>query len=399
MAEEGASPEKPLVVLGAGYAGLTLAHGVWRRSKGSIPTVLVDQSPEHVLRTELYEVGALAAAGKEAGRWTVPLARVFDRTSVACQQATVVGIDLRARTVRTESGELPFGELAICLGSAPAYYGVPGARENTHQVYGLAGALRLVRAIVEVERASAGLPGERRPRAVVVGGGSTGTEVAAEIATVDWRRSAGAGARSPDVVLVTGSLPFLAGFSPALVRHAERTLRSAGVALVRGVNTVRVEPGRVHLEDGTVLAADLLVWCAGVEAPEVVRRLDAPHGRGGRLRTTPTLELPGVPGVYAVGDVAEFEDPVSGVVAPATAQAAIAEARAVAENVVARRRGQAPKPFSYREKGVIVALGLGRGAASLRRLTLWGRPAGILKRLVEREYARSVERGEPLGLL
>lgn len=401
MTSEEPSRDPPLVVLGGGYAGLTLAHGVWRRAKGSVPTVLVDRSPQHVLRTELYEVGALAlaAAGEGADRWTVPLAKVFERTSVTCQQTSVVGIDLKARTVHTEVGELPFGELAICLGSEPAYYGVPGARENTHQVYGLAGAVRLVRAIVDVERASQGLPGERRPRVIVVGGGSTGTEVAAEIATVDWRRSAGPGARAPEVVLVTGSLPFLAGLSPPLVRHAERTLRSAGVALIRGRNTVMVDPGRVHLEDGTVLAADLVVWCAGVEAPEVVRRLDAPHGRGGRLRTTPTLELPEAPGVYAVGDVAEFVDPVSGVVAPATAQAAIAQARAVAENVVARRKGLRPKPFSYREKGVIVALGLGRGAAALHRLTLWGRPAGFLKRLVEREYARSVESGEPLGLL
>ena len=398
MSDAPSSEPGPLVVLGAGYAGLTVAHGVWRLSRGSVPTVVVDRHPVHVLRTELYEVGRLAAKN-DVRDWTIPLARVFDRTSVECRQANVTSIDLTARTVRTDSGDVPYRALAICLGNVAAYYGVPGAAENTHQVYRLSGAQRLAEAIRAVEVASKDLPGERRPRVVVIGGGSTGTELAAEIATTDWGALVDPLARPPDVLLVTGALPFLAGLPPPLVRHAERTLRGAGVAMVRGVNTVRVEPGQVHLEDGSVLACDLAVWCAGVEAPAVVRSLPVGHGKGGRIAVTPALGVPGHPGVYAVGDVAEFRDPDTGMVAPATAQAAIAEARAVASNLAAEWRGGTAAPFSYRERGVVVALGLGRAAASVRRVTLWGRPASILKRILEREYARTAPRGEPSGLL
>jgi NADH:ubiquinone reductase (H+-translocating) len=389
---------RPLVVLGAGYAGLTVAHGVWRRSHGTIPTVLVDRHPVHVLRTELYEVGRLASAA-DARAWTLPLSKVFDRTSVTCRQASVESIDLVARVVRTDAGDVPYGSLAICLGNVAAYYGVPGAAENTHRVYRLSGAERLAHAIRAVEVASTELPAERRPRVVVIGGGSTGTELAAEIATTDWTAFTAPAARPPDVVLVTGALPFLAGLPPPLVRHAFTTLRDAGVAIIRGVNTVRVDAGKVHLEDGSVLACDLAVWCAGVEAPALVRDLPVPHGKGGRIAVTPTLEVPGYPEVYAVGDVAEFRDPTTGMIAPATAQAAIAEARAVAGNLVADRSGGVPRAFSYRERGVIVALGLGRAAASVRRVTLWGRPAAFLKRALEREYARTARRGEPSGLL
>ncbi len=388
----------PLVVLGAGYAGLTVAHGVWRASRGAIPTVLVDRNPVHVLRTELYEVGRLAAE-EDSARWTVPLAKVFDRTSVTCRTGLVERIDLGGRVVGVGGAELPFRALAICLGSVPAYYGVPGAAEHTHQVYGLSGAKRLAKALREVERRSPGLPGERRPRIVVIGGGSTGTELAAEIATTDWRVIADPKAREPDVVLVTGALPLLDGLPAGLVGHARRLLRAAGVSIVHGLNTVRVEDGRVYLEDGTVLVCDLSVWCAGVEAPTLVRELPGPHGRSGRLRVAPTLELPGTPNVYAVGDVAEWTDPATGMVVPATAQAAIAEARTVAGNVVATWRGGTPRPFLYRERGAVVALGLGRAAASVRRVTLWGRPASLLKRAVQREYARTVERGEPSGVL
>lgn len=395
----GATDEtRPLVVLGAGYAGLTVAHEVWSRSKGTIPTVVIDRHPVHVLRTELYEVGRIAEA-EDVGGWTVALGKVFDRTSVRVHTGTVESIDPTPRLVRTDSGEVPYRVLVIALGSVPAYYGVAGAAEHTHQVYGLLGAQRLARALQAIEKESVALPGERRPRIVVIGGGSTGTELAAEIATADWAAISDPKARAPDVLLVAGALPFLAGFPPPLVDHARALLRKAGVHLIGGLNTVRVEPGKVYLEDGTVLACDAAVWCAGIEAPATVRSLEVPHGKSGRIRVGPALEVPGLPGAFALGDIAEFRDPGSGMVVPATAQAAIAEARRVSENVVAIWNGEAPKPFTYRERGVLLALGLGRGAASVHRMTIWGRPASLLKRAVQREYERTVVRGEPSGVL
>ena len=70
-------PTGPVVVLGAGYAGLATAHGVARHSRGKLPVVLVDRHPVHVLRTELYEIGRLARAAGDPGPWTVPVARAL----------------------------------------------------------------------------------------------------------------------------------------------------------------------------------------------------------------------------------------------------------------------------------------------------------------------------------
>ena len=394
-----AAPIAPLVIVGAGYAGLTVAEEVHRRSKGSIPIILVDRHPIHVLRTELYEVGQIAAAKGDVARWTVPLGRVFDRTSVTVRQGSVESIDLARRVVRVDASDLPFGSLAICLGNVAAYYGVPGAAEHTYNVYRLSGAQRLGRALVDVERASLALPGERRPRILVVGGGSTGTEVAAEIATTDWGKLTGSTVRPPDVFLLTGALPFLAGFPPRLIAHARRTLHEIGVTIVPGLNVVNVEAGRLHLEDGSVFACDAAVWCAGVEAPSLVRELPVPHGKGGRVTTEPTLEVPGHPGVFAVGDVVEFRDPATGMLVPGTAQAALAEARTAARNLVARATGGSLETFQYREKGVIVALGVGQGAGTVSRVSVWGSPARLLKQVVERQYHRAAERGETSRLV
>ena len=393
------SRDSPLVVLGAGYAGLTLAQEVSRRSRGKVRIVVVDRHPVHVLRTELYEIGRIAQAGTDVSPWVVPLLAVLERRGIEFQQGTVESIDLPSRRVRLDSGEVSYGSLAICLGNVAAYYGVPGALEHAFQVYRLSGAQKLAGALREMERASAALPGERRPRVVIVGGGSTGTELAAEVATTDWSRIAGPGARPPDVLLLTGSLPFLSGFPPRLIAHARRILRKAGVTMVRGFNVTRIEPGRVFLEDGSVLACDVAVWCAGLEAPAAVRSLPVPHGKGGRIAVEPSLEVPGYPGVVAVGDVVEFKDPASGMLVPGTAQAALAEARVAARNLVARMRGEPLAPFVYRERGVVVALGLGQAAGAVSRVTIWGSPAALLKHAVEREYSRAVERGGTPSLI
>jgi NADH:ubiquinone reductase (H+-translocating) len=394
------TPEGPVVVLGAGYAGLTVARDVARRSRGRLPVVLVDRNPVHVLRTELYEIGKIAAAAGDPRPWTIPLEKVLDRTGTSFRQGVVASVDLPRRVVRLEAGdEISYGHLVLALGSVAAYYGVPGAAEHTESVYRLSGAQRLAVRVRDAERASAGLPGERRPRFVIVGGGSTGTELAAELATTDWAAIAGPGARPPDVLLVTGALPFLAGLPPKLVAHARELLRRAGVSLVHGVNVSRVEPGKVTLEDGSVLVCDAAVWCAGLEAPALVRALPVAHGKGGRLAVEPTLALPGHPHVFALGDVAEIQDPATGMLVPATAQAALAEARTAARNLVAQFDGHPLEPFRYRERGVVVALGLGKGAGTVGRATIWGSPAALLKRIVEREYSRSTERGNESRLL
>jgi NADH dehydrogenase len=390
----------PVVVLGAGYAGLTVAREVMRLSRGRLSVVLVDRNPVHVLRTQLYEIGKIAEAAGDIRPWTVPLAKTFERTGVTLQEGTVASIDLEQKSIRLDSGVVVrFGYLVVCLGSVAAYYGVPGAAEHTFSVYRLSGAQRLAAALRDAERGSATLPGQRRPRVVIVGGGSTGTELAAEIATTDWTRAAGPGARPPDVILLTGALPFLAGLPPKLIAHARDLLRRSGVSLIHGVNVVRVEPGLVHLEDGSVLACDAAVWCAGLEAPPVVKSMAGPHGKGGRIAVGPSLDVPGFSTVFAVGDVSEIQDPATGMLVPATAQAALAEARVTARNLVARSEGRPLEAFRYRERGVVVALGLGKAAGSVGRVTVWGSPAALLKRVVEREYSRATEQGKDSSLI
>ncbi|HEV2165979.1 MAG TPA: FAD-dependent oxidoreductase, partial [Thermoplasmata archaeon] len=193
-------PTLPVVVLGAGYAGVRLVHDLSRRTKGGVPIVLVDRHPVHVVRTELYELGELAEKGSNVRKWAIPIDKVVGRRGATYRQGEVESLDLAHSTVIVSGEVVPYGSLALGLGSVPAFYGVPGA-ESLHRVYRLSSAMRLAKALRDAETGSSKLAAGARVRVAVVGGGSTGTEVAAEIATADWRQLSGSSARPPSVTL------------------------------------------------------------------------------------------------------------------------------------------------------------------------------------------------------
>ena len=377
----------PLVILGAGYAGVRLAREVVWQSRGRRPVILVDRAPVHVLRTELYELDEIARSHGNLDRWAIPIHEVLRRPSVRFRLGEVESIDLEHQSVRVDGISLGYGVLAICLGSVAADYGVPGVREHSHDVYGLSGALRCSLAIRRLLQAAAAPATRPPPRIAVVGGGSTGTEVAAEVATAPWSTVVGRPVPAPRVMLVTGEQPLLSGLPAGLVRLARRTLGEARVELHEHANVVRVAADHLELADGARLPFDLAIWAAGLTAPEVVRRLPVAHGSAGRLRVEPTLGVPGHPEVFGVGDAIDFRDPRSGAAVPASAQAAIREAEVAGDNVVRLYRGKPLRAFHYRERGVLVSLGVGRAGGAVQMLTIWGRPVAVLKSLRQRQYA------------
>lgn len=380
------------VILGAGYAGVAIAHEVRRAGRGKIPIVVVDRHPSHTIRTRLYEVGRLAEADGRSDRWSIPIDRVLSHDKARFVAGEVEAIDIPGRTVRAGGEEIPFATLAICLGNVAVYFGIPGAEEHTEQVYRFAGALHLAHRLRELAGAAA--TETRGPvRVAVVGGGSTGTEVAAEIATTDWSAVVGRPVPPMEVTLVIGALPFLAGLPAPLIAHAERLLAKAKVRTIPDLNVAKVEAGALTLQDGQTVSADVLVWCAGLGAAPIVRGLSLPHGKGGRIAVTDTLEVPGHPGIFAVGDSAELKDPATGMLVPGTAQAALAEAPIAGRNLVAFLAHRSYASFRYRERGTVVAVGRGAGSGRIAGLTVWGRPAALVKAAVDADYAASQRRG------
>jgi NADPH-dependent 2,4-dienoyl-CoA reductase/sulfur reductase-like enzyme len=279
-----------VLIVGGGPAAAGVAEG-YRGAGGERPVIVVsaDRHPPYrrpplskaLLRGETAPADVLLAPGGSYAERDVELRLETEAT----------GLDLERREVLVGDDRLPFGELVIATGSLPRRLPLPGAGlDGVHVLRTLDDALAIRK------RAEAGA------RAVVVGAGFIGLEVASSLRTLGLDVS----------VLATGSAILSAVSSPELSRHLARRAGEEGVELLTGEGPARfVGDGRltgVRTTTGRELEADLAVVGAGVElAVDWLAGSGLEIGDGiavdERFRTH-------FDGVYAVGDVAHFYDPV-----------------------------------------------------------------------------------------
>lgn len=380
-----------VLILGGGYGGLSVARTLARSDHADLEVTVVDTEDATTFRTELYDVARLARADGDPRSFMVPFSQMaLSRRGVNQVRGRAEGIDLDLRTVTIDGRRLPYDALVLAVGNVPAYYGISGCEENSEQVYTVEGMQRLASRLALLLRRGRGHP---PPQVVIAGGGATGVELAADLASTDWEATLGPGTLSPTLTILTGPAPFLAGLPAPLIARARRDIESLGVVIKEGARVVSVAPGRITTQDPAPVLCDLFVWAGGLQAPAWVKGLPVPLGPGGRPRVSPYLEIYGRPGVFAVGDVATVTDPLHGDLVPSTAQAALEEGPVAAANLLARLYGGRFQIFRFESTNVAVAVGRGRAVATIGKRTVGGRAAGVIKEYVDREYHARVRGG------
>jgi NADH dehydrogenase len=158
-------------------------------------------------------------------------------------------------------------------------------------------------------------------------------------------------------------------------------LRGRGIQVALGVSVASAGPDSVALTDGRRMSTRTLLWTAGVAASPLISSMEAQTVRG-RLAVTAELTVPGLDGVFALGDAAAVPDLATGgdAVCPPTAQHALRQGRTAGHNVAARVRGQRLRSYRHRDLGLVVDLG---GFGSVSRplgIPLSGFPAQVVAR-------------------
>jgi NADH:quinone reductase (non-electrogenic) len=135
----------------------------------------------------------------------------------------------------------------------------------------------------------------------------------------------------------------------------------------------------VKLDDGITIESYTLVWSAGVTPSKLTKELECEHDKGHRIMTNSYLQVPGYDSVYALGDCASITDPHTGKPYPPTAQHAIREAKAAANNIInSLNKGKASnndsnrEKFDYKSKGMMAEIGKRTGVATLFGLKVRG---------------------------
>ena len=357
-----------VLVLGGGFGGFTVAKSLAPRLPDGASVLVLDR---HDFLTFWPMVPEVIPGSIEVQHALRPLRPELAAAGATFLRAEVQGVDLERRVVTTSAGELPYDKLVIASGWRTGFFGVKGAREHALTVDSISDAVRIRDAVIDRLEAAASAADEGRapaPEALafaVIGGGSTGVEVAANVRDLldelmpSYPALAGA---TPSVHLLQAGDDVLPHLDPSLRRVAAARLRSVRVEVRTDAKVKEIERGAVLLSDGSRIPAAATVWAAGVQPSPLAKRVaGAKTDSKGRLQVDANLRLEGREGVYALGDIAAVRS--DGKPAPPTAQAAVQEAATVASNLEAELSGLPLTPFRYHYLGQLVDLG-GRFAVS-----------------------------------
>ena len=365
-----------ILIVGGGAGGLELATRLGDRlGRGRRAAVtLVDRNRTHVWKPLLHEVAAGSMDVHQHQLDYLAQARWhhFTFSLGALEGLDRVRHEITIGAIRDDRGvqvipprTLRYDTLVVAIGSLANPFGVPGVAEHAFALDSAGEAdhfnRRLVNAVLRANYHAE--ERNRELRVVIVGGGATGVELAAELHNTT-RVLAAYGLENIDperqvkLTLLNADARILPGLPERISRATTEALEALGVQIHCSEQVVEAAAGEVRTKGGRAFPADLTVWAAGIKAADVLRDLDGLEtNRLNQLVVLPTLQTTRDPDVFALGDCAAcpWEGREGNV--PPRAQAAHQQASHLVRTIERRLAGLPPTPWRYRDFGSLVSLG------------------------------------------
>lgn len=385
-----------IVVVGGGFGGLTAAQAL-RKTRADI--TLIDRQNHHLFQPLLYQVAMAGLAPSEIAAPIRSILRKQRRTTVLLDE--VEHVDLQNREIHlTQGGPLVYDYLILAPGARTHYFGNDAWERYAPGLKSLDDAVEIRRRVlVSFEAAERETDSTLRAKYlsfVVIGGGPTGVELAGAIAELaryalsrDFRRVRPSEAR---VLLIEAGPRLLPGFDPKLSEETVRQLSGLGVHVRTGSRVSNIGPEGVFLTTGEVVAADTVLWAAGVGGAPLLSRLGVAVDQGGRVLVGNDCAIPEHPEVFVIGDAALLHDE-HGNALPGVSPVAMQMGRYVAGQIsdaIAAKNAGVPQvvrePFRYHDKGSMATIGRSRAVAQVGSLKMRGLLAWLAWLLVHIWY-------------
>jgi NADH:ubiquinone reductase (H+-translocating) len=366
-------PRPKVVIVGAGFAGLTAARRIARLP---VQVTIVDRKNHHTFQPLLYQV---ATAGLSPGEIAAPIRWILrDYSNVEVLLEEVVDFSLEQKRVITRDRDLDYDFLIIASGATHAYFGheewaplAPGLKtiEDALEI-----RRRVLLAFELAERQTAQTSNRLPLQFVVIGAGPTGVELAGTLAEIARHALNGQfrkiDPRESRILLIEGGPRVLPAYSEELSRKAEDQLKRLGVEVRTSHLVTRIEPGAVWVGDEKI-PSPVVLWAAGVAASPLGRKLGAPLDRAGRVLVQPDLSIAGHSEVFVIGDLAALSDE-KGRMLPGVAPVAIQQGDWVAQTIARDLANQPRRHFYYHDKGSLATIGRAAAVAQFGKFGLSG---------------------------
>lgn len=358
-----------VVIVGGGFGGIAAARGL---RKANVRVTLIDRNPYSTFQPLLYQV---ATSTLNPGDVTYFLRAVRrGQPNLRVELGTVMSMDHDDQRIVMDDGRtISYDYLIVATGVSANYFGIPGAEDHALPLYTRQEAIDVRDRINGLLDAATKRPNEK-VRIMIVGGGPTGIETAGAIAELkDKDLPVLYPELDPDaleIMLVDMADRVLGAFSEESSAYTKKELEKRGVnvVLAQSVKEVRVDGVTLGAMDGsgeeTWVPAAAVLWASGVTVPSAVSNWNLPQVRGGRIPVSGTLQVDGMPRVFAVGDVAAMTDgPLPQLAQPAkqTGHHAAGVIRDLLDN-------RTPRSFRYKDLGILATIGRADAVAEVTGL-------------------------------
>ena len=373
-----------IVIVGAGYCGLATAVTLQRKVKAdNVDITLINKNDYHYETTWLHEAAAGVISAHDVCYEIEPLLK----ESVTFVQATVEELDVDSKQVVTTNGTFDYDYLVVGLGFEVQDYGIPGIKAHAQSI---SNALAAAKIWTHLNAQFAMYEQQQSPEyaTIVVGGaGFTGIEFLGSL--LDQLPKLAQVYHIPQdvlrVVCVEADTTILPGFSEELSTYAKAQLEARGVEFLTQTAVIGATDKAVTIrsqQQEEVIATTTLVWTAGVKGSAVIERSSL-QSTSGRVQVLPTLNVKGYNEVFIVGDSAIVTDRYNQKAYDPTAQIAMQQGEAIANNLQHLLDGEPLTPFMPNLKGSVCSLGSGDGVALVKEREYTGRKAAVLKKMID----------------
>ena len=374
------NPHK-IVIVGGGAGGLELATRLGKAyGRGNkVIVTLVDKNRTHIWKPKLHEI---ASGSMDFGDHEVDYMAQAHWNNFTFRIGELKGLDRTNKTIDLSSyldsdgspvtpvQQIEYDTLVVCVGSLSNDFGTQGVKEFALKLETQHDAKqfhsKMVNACIRAHHQKEVIH-KRQLHVAIIGAGATGVELAAELhRTTREVVTFGLDRIDPEkdikVSLIEAAERILPALQPRLSLATEDLIKKLGVQVFTNSKVMEVMPTGIRLADGRVLESELVVWAAGVKAPDFLKDLGGLEtNRINQLVVFDTLQTTRDVNIFALGDCAACpcpdEDGGRGGIVPPRAQAAHQQASHLFQQIKCRLANKPLRAYRYKDFGSLVSLG------------------------------------------
>ena len=363
--------QKPrVVILGAGFGGLTAA----RAMADTAHVTVVDRHNFQTFLPLLYQV---STAGLAADHVAHPVRGALRKTGVQFRMGSPISVDHKNKTIKLDSSEvLAFDQLIVALGSVTADFSIPGVAEYALGMKSVSEALAIRAEVMRRFEDLCRFEDDTSFSISVVGGGPTGVEMAgafAELVRGPLKNDQAHAAAHIRINLIEAGPRILPMFSEKLSARAKKDLEKLGVNVLLNTAVAELKPRSIIVKDGNEIASEVTIWAAGVKGEPAGGLLNLPLVST-RIDVDETLQVKNYPGIFAIGDISGFVGK-DGRFLPMVAPVAMQQGRFIAKQIKRLADGKALEAFKYIDKGSMATIGRHKAVVEVKNFRMSGIPA------------------------